>query len=373
MWRGRTGGCDSTRRCATSGGSARAWCAGWCCASAATSRDREHSRSSPRNLRRRSGERHRTGGDQREVSEIRENSGCRLGTPKSLPAWRPQHGRTAPYPRPGSRGPSPLPAVPSRLPGRSPSARALDGQQGQPPPPRRHRVRGPRPGSPARSPRPASRSRRAQQRGYQGCSVSCPHCHEPAACVALRGKSVVTLIGTVRLQRHYYHCPACRRGFCPWDAVLGLTPAALSPAADEVTCLAGVQASFAEASAKTLPKLAGLHLGESTVERATEAAGQRVGAALAGGQTFGPKRDWAWHKDADGKAVAYLAADATGVAQQGPGGAEAEGRMANVAVIDNPVPDDPAAWANPAARRRPAWHARYLASLGSFVEWGQAL
>ena len=47
---------------------------------------------------------------------------------------------------------------------------------------------------------------------------------------------------------------------------------ALSPGAEEVACIAGVQSSFAEASAKVLPKLAGLQLGESTVERTTEAA-----------------------------------------------------------------------------------------------------
>lgn len=191
--------------------------------------------------------------------------------------------------------------------------------------------------------------------------------------MAFRGKSIVTLIGTLRLERHYYHCPTCQQGFCPWDEVLGLTPQALSPAAEEVTCLAGVQASFAEASVKTLPKLAGLHLGESTVERTTEAAGERVAEALTAGRTFGPKRDWDWHKDADGKTVAYIAADATGVAQQGPDGAKAEGRMANVAVLYNPVPEERAAWAQPAANRRPVWQARYLASLESFVDWGQAL
>ena len=181
------------------------------------------------------------------------------------------------------------------------------------------------------------------------------------------------MIGTLRLERHYYHCRACQQGFCPWDDVLGLTPAALSPAAEEVTCLAGVQASFAEASTKTLPKLAGLRLGESTIERTTEAAGQRVTQALAAGQTFGPAQDWAWHKDADGQTVAYIAADATGVGQQGPGGAKADGRMANVAVLYNPVPEDRQAWANPAARRRPEWQARYLASLDSLGDWGQVL
>lgn len=177
----------------------------------------------------------------------------------------------------------------------------------------------------------------------------------------------------MRLCRHYYHCAACGQGFCPWDQVLRLTPHALSPAAEEVTCIGGVQASFAEASGKTLIRLAGLRLSESTVERTTETVGQRLADALAAGQTFGPKQPWAWHKDAEGKTVAYVSADATGVGQQGPGGIEAEGRMVNVAVIYNPVPEDRQDWANPAAGRRPDWQARYLASLESLCALGTRL
>lgn len=169
-------------------------------------------------------------------------------------------------------------------------------------------------------------------------------------------------MGDVRLERHYYHCRHCGTGFCPWDAVLGLTAAALSPAAAEVVCLAGVQASFAEASTRTLPKLAGLRVSESTVERATEAAGARVGQALAAGHTFGAAQDWPWHRDAEGKSCAYVSCDATGVGQQGPGGAEAEGRMALIGMIYNPIPEDRQHWANPRGPR-PAWQARYLAGL----------
>ena len=168
----------------------------------------------------------------------------------------------------------------------------------------------------------------------------------------------MTLIGRLRLERHYYHGAACGQGFCPWDDVLGLTASALSPAREEMVCLAGVQASFAEASQKTLPKLANLRVAESTVERTTEAAGQRVGEAGAAGRTFGPQRDWAWHKDAEGKTVAYVAVDATGVGQQGLGGLQADGRMVNVGVIYKPVPEDRAGWADPVASRRPAWQAR---------------
>ncbi len=68
--------------------------------------------------------------------------------------------------------------------------------------------------------------------------------------------------------------------------------------------------------------------------------------------------------------VAYVAVDATGVPQQGLEGAKAESRMANVAVIYNPVPDDPACWANPATGREPPWQARYVASLERVAELG---
>jgi hypothetical protein len=140
-----------------------------------------------------------------------------------------------------------------------------------------------------------------------------------------------------------------------------------------VACLAGVQSPFAEAAHKTLRRLAGLRLSESTVERATEAAGRRVADAFRAGRAFGPAAPWAWHKDAEGRTVAYVAADATGVGQQGPGGVEAEGRMANVAVLYNPVPEAREQWAHPGAARRPAWQARYLAGLDPLAELGAPL
>lgn len=140
-----------------------------------------------------------------------------------------------------------------------------------------------------------------------------------------------------------------------------MTEATLSPGAAEVACSAGVQTSFAEASKKGLPTLAGLRLAESTVERSTEAAGERWAGAQASGHARAPAPAWAWHRDREGKTVAYLAVDATGVAQQGATGAKAEGRMANVALIYNPGPDDPAPWAEPAVGREPTWQARYLA------------
>jgi hypothetical protein len=177
----------------------------------------------------------------------------------------------------------------------------------------------------------------------------------------------LTLLGAVRLRRHYYHCPACGRGTCPRDALLGLRAHDLTPAADEVVCLAGVQSSFAEAAEKVLPRLANLRVSESTAERATEAAGRRAALAQAAGQVFGPARPWAFHKDAEGKSVGYLSVDATGVGQQGAGGAAAEGRMAYIGMVYNPVPEDRQRWADPTGRR-PAWQARYVAQLQPLAE-----
>jgi hypothetical protein len=87
---------------------------------------------------------------------------------------------------------------------------------------------------------------------------------------------------------------------------------------------------------------------------------------------FGEPRDWAWHKDAEGQTVAYVSVDATGVGLQGPGGAAAEGRMAYVGMIYNPVPQERARWADPAGRR-PPWQARYVAQVRPLAELAEPL
>jgi hypothetical protein len=201
--------------------------------------------------------------------------------------------------------------------------------------------------------------------------MSCPHCLDDARCKGFRRRTVVSVFGPLEVERHYYHCRHCHRGTCPRDALLGLQTADLTPAADELTCLAGVETSFAEA-AKLLRRMTGLRLAESTVERATEAAGERVEAAHDAGRTFGNTEPWDWHHDAEGKTIAYVSVDATGVGQQGPQGAKAEGRMAYVGMIYNPVPKCRERWAHPAGKR-PAWQGRYLANLQPLAELGPAL
>jgi hypothetical protein len=165
----------------------------------------------------------------------------------------------------------------------------------------------------------------------------------------------------------------CGQGFCPWDEGLGVQAGAVSPAAAEVGCVAGVQSSFAEARTKVLPKLAGVPLAESTGERTTEGVGARLAAVQPDTEQGKSQAEWAWHRDAEGKTVAYVAVDATGVPQQGAAGGTADSRMANVGVMYNPVPEDAARWATPAVGPKPTWQARYVASLERRAELGPTL
>lgn len=164
----------------------------------------------------------------------------------------------------------------------------------------------------------------------------CQHCQHDARFVERRPKTYTSLVGNIRLNRCYYHCRACGRGHLPWVQELGLTDNALTPAAAEITCIAGVQTSFAKASEITLRKLSGLRLSESTVERTTEATGERLDGLLKDRVRLGAPCAWKWQRDARGRTCGYVSLDATGVRQQGPRGARAEGRMAYVGMVYNP-------------------------------------
>lgn len=170
--------------------------------------------------------------------------------------------------------------------------------------------------------------------------MSCPHCQEDARFVSYRPKTVTTLIGDARLRRAYYHCRHCAQGSCPWDRTLRVIDRR-TPGAEEVVALLGTSESFVKVADRLLYKTTGLDLSESTVQRATEGAGRRLGEILEGEQaSFRPEAEWNWHEDREGQSCAYVGVDATGVMMQGPGGAKAEGRMAYVGMVFNPQPLD---------------------------------
>jgi hypothetical protein len=146
----------------------------------------------------------------------------------------------------------------------------------------------------------------------------------------------VSVFGSIRVSRAYYHCQHCHSGHCLRDVQLGLDAGDLTPGAKRLVSLAGTMDSFAEAADRTLEEMSGLVLSESTIQRTAERAGAELARRLAAGETFGAAQPWEWSKDAEGKSFACISADLTGVRMQGPKGAAAEGRMAAVAMVWNP-------------------------------------
>ena len=118
-----------------------------------------------------------------------------------------------------------------------------------------------------------------------------------------------------------------------------MTARRLSPAVERLATLCGAVADSFEKGGELLKEAAGIRLSASTVQRTTEATGARIAGHLQNGRTFGGKGSWDWFRDACGRTVGYIEIDATGVRQQGPHGEAAEGRMAYVGMIANPVPD----------------------------------
>ena len=103
-----------------------------------------------------------------------------------------------------------------------------------------------------------------------------------------KAKTLRTALGAMRLARAYYHCAACRHGFCPRDRGLGVEGASLSPAVTRMVGTVAAMVSFAGGS-DLLGDLAGLPVNAKQVERTAEALGcemavderERVGPAAA--------------------------------------------------------------------------------------------
>jgi hypothetical protein len=141
---------------------------------------------------------------------------------------------------------------------------------------------------------------------------------------------------------------------------------------ERLTTLCGAVADSFQKGAELLEETAGIRLGESTVERTTEAVGQRIAEHLQEGGTFGPKQSWHWFCDASGQTVGYVSIDATGVRQQGPSGQRADARMAYVGMIFNPLPDPERVFEN-LPKRGQSMRTRYVSGLYPLAEMGPLL
>jgi hypothetical protein len=151
-----------------------------------------------------------------------------------------------------------------------------------------------------------------------------------------------------------------------------LTAQRLTPAVERLATLCGAVADSFEKGAELLQETAGVSLSEATLQRTTEAVGHRLARELQAGRTCGPAQAWDWFVDAHGQTVGYIALDATGVRQQGPHGEKAEGRMAYVGAIFNPLPDRERVFEKLPKPGTPM-RARYISGLYPLAQMGPLL
>ena len=162
-------------------------------------------------------------------------------------------------------------------------------------------------------------------------SERCCNCGGGADYVGRRSKQFTTVLGTMELERAWYHCESCNAGFSPRDRALGLSGSSLSPAVLRMVALSAAAVSFAEASG-LIKELGGLEVGSKQVERYAEALGEAIA------------RDEEQRVDrgeCEGK-TCYMGIDGTGVPMrrretQGRKGKQADGsaktREAKLAVV----------------------------------------
>jgi hypothetical protein len=100
-------------------------------------------------------------------------------------------------------------------------------------------------------------------------------CGATARYVERRRKTFESALGVLTLNRAYYHCGACNRGFCPRDRALGLEGATLSPAVWRMVGQVGAMVSFEEGH-ELLGDLAGVNVPAKQVERYAESLGREI-------------------------------------------------------------------------------------------------
>ena len=114
----------------------------------------------------------------------------------------------------------------------------------------------------------------ADDSDHSGSTTACA-CGRRARYAGRRPKTFTTLLGSVTLQRAYYHCDACRQGVCPRDQALGLAATSLSPGVTRLVGLTAAEGSFAKAS-EWLTALATVDVEARQVERCAEALGRDI-------------------------------------------------------------------------------------------------
>jgi hypothetical protein len=140
------------------------------------------------------------------------------------------------------------------------------------------------------------------QPGGVGRTQGCPSCGARCRVAGWRERTVTTVCGAVTLERPWYHCKRCGRGWSPADRTWGLAPRErLSAGLAEWLIDLGASTSFADA-ARQLGKLTGWAVSAETIRQQTEERGLALETA-----------------DAEAARVVQASREAAGKGERAPG------------------------------------------------------
>lgn len=114
----------------------------------------------------------------------------------------------------------------------------------------------------------------ADHSDYHGPAMRCD-CGEIASYYGRRSKTILSVIGELKLERAYYYCAICQKGFCPRDKELGLEHDSLSSGLLKMVGVTAALVSFQETD-ELLHELTGINVGVKHVERAAEKLGDVI-------------------------------------------------------------------------------------------------
>jgi hypothetical protein len=115
--------------------------------------------------------------------------------------------------------------------------------------------------------------------GYRGAHLDCGQGHL-GTFVGYRSKQLLTVLSSVALQRAYYHCPSCERGWVPKDQELDVVGSSFSPGVRRMMGRVGAKQPF-EQGRTDLEELAGVVVKTKQVERVAAQLGAQFEALCA--------------------------------------------------------------------------------------------
>lgn len=104
---------------------------------------------------------------------------------------------------------------------------------------------------------------------------ACPRCGERVYWTRYEARRYVTSLGTLRIERAYYHHGACHCGWVPLDERLKLGDSELSPFVQEMVSYLGGFMPFERVS-KYLQRFMGIEISHDTVNETTVQVGERL-------------------------------------------------------------------------------------------------